>query len=149
MNPQTNMAGVNATGGPVGGTPVMGNGMPPEMDSELQRRLDTYIYDYFLQNKYFDVARAFSKQVELNYAHKPKPSPGRRDVNGVDDSMDSDNKDDLHRIPADLQPAQVPPKNSDNSFLYDWWAQFWDMYAAARNNHNKPLATQYVQHAQV
>jgi len=163
---QMGMAGMNAMGGPVGGMPMMNNtvgpgpsqtnGNPPD---SLRKLLNTYIYDYFLKNELYGCADAFLKSnVPINFPDQTKLSPGRRregDVNGVDDSsMETDSKDDLHSKAADKLPIpNVPSDCPDNSFLFDWWCLFWDIYSAQRSKKPKPgdagPALQYVQHTQV
>ncbi len=160
------MAGMPAVGGPVGGMPMMNNGIGlgasranGNPQDTWRMYLNTYIYDYFIKNELYDCARAFlASDVPINTSPPTKLSPGRRrdgDVNGVDEStMDTDAKDDLHsKRPDDLPIPSVPPDCPDNSFLFDWWCVFWDTFGAQRNKKPKPgeagPAFQYVQHTQV
>lgn len=155
------MAGMNAIGGPVGGMPMMNNGIGLGASRNAQdtwrMSLNTYIYDYFIKNELYDCARAFlASDVPINTDSPPKLSPGRRrdgDVNGVDENtMDTDSKEDLHsKRPDDLPIPILPPDCPDNSFLFDWWCLFWDIFGAQRKK-PKPgdgPAMQYVQHTQV
>ncbi|KAI9877000.1 MAG: hypothetical protein M1830_005066 [Pleopsidium flavum] len=157
------MAGMSAVGGPVGGMSMMNNGIglgASRADSNPQdgwrEYLNTYIYDYFIKNELYDCARAFlASEVPMKTFPPTKLSPGRRrdgDVNGVDEStMDTDSKDDLHsKRPDDLPIPNVPPDCPDNSFLFDWWCLFWDIFDAQRGKKTKPgdPALQYVQHTQ-
>ncbi|KAF9635832.1 cAMP-dependent protein kinase pathway protein [Lasiodiplodia theobromae] len=137
---QANMAAMQQQGGPVGGTPLMqAGGARNSMDP--QTMLNTYIYDYFLKNHHWDLARQVKDALVINIGPATKPSPGgRRDVNGVDD-MDTDNKDEMHKRPDDLPPAAVPIDPSENSFLFDWWHQFWDIFNAQRQR-SKPGSAQ-------
>ncbi|KAL0264522.1 hypothetical protein SLS55_000472 [Diplodia seriata] len=138
---QANMAAMQQQqGGPVGGTPLMqAGGARNSMDP--QTMLNTYIYDYFLKNHHWELARQVKDALVINIGAPAKPSPGgRRDVNGVDD-MDTDNKDDVHKRPDDLPPAAVPIDPSENSFLFDWWHQFWDIFNAQRQR-SKPGSAQ-------
>jgi hypothetical protein len=163
---QMGMAGMNAMGGPVGGMPMMNNtggpgpsrtnGNPPDSS---RMSLNTYIYDYFIKNELYGCAEAFLKSnVPISHTPQTKLSPGRRrdgDMNGIDEnSMDADSKDDLHSKAADKLPIpNVPSDCPDNSFLFDWWCLFWDIYSAQRTKKPKPgdagPALQYVQHTQV
>ena len=152
MNQQhMNMAGMNAAGGPVGGAPMMANGPAVMTPQDNKLLLNTYIYDYFLKNHHYDLARAIiSSDIPIN---SKQESPNRRDVNGVADGMDADNKDDVDKRPLDLPAASIPDSanSAENSFLLDWWGQFWDVFSAHRN---KPVkqgsgAVQYLQHQRV
>lgn len=123
--------------------------------SDLKRRLDTYIYDYFLKNGHHEHARALyhDASIELNTNPHPKSSPGRRrdgEMNGMDDSMDADSKDDLHKIPDDLPKPDVPD-NAQGGFLYDWFGLFLDIYSASHNKRPEEgtVAAQYLQQTQV
>jgi hypothetical protein len=147
QNPQmAGMAAMNAQG-PVDGTPIMANGQRrpqpngiPPMDARDQ--LNTYIYDYFLRNNHHRLA-AMMVESEMKMSLNPpqKSSPSGRNVNGVD-AMDQDSKD----IPT----PKIPANHSENSFLLDWWVQFWDIWGAARRNGNaKPSSMQYIHHARV
>ncbi|KAF2753165.1 hypothetical protein EJ05DRAFT_490377 [Pseudovirgaria hyperparasitica] len=127
------MAGMGAnSGGPVqaGAMSMMGGNNPPSDTTQL---LNTYIYDYLLKNQHWELARGFNKTFNLNIQNGgTKSSPGQRNVNGVDSSMDEDSKDDETR-PSDLPKPLIPGNTaSDNSFLFDWWSQFWDVFAAQR-----------------
>ena len=139
------MAGMNANAGPVDGTPIMGNGqrgqrMPGMSDPRDQ--LNTYIYDYFLRNNYHRVARMMMEcDIKMNLNPPQKSSPSGRNVNGVD-SMDQDSKDEL---PMPKMP--MGQTTTDNSFLLDWWVQFWDIFSAARGHNTK--GTQYISHTRV
>jgi hypothetical protein len=137
MNVQGNMAAMNAAGGAVGPAPVMEQGaLRSHFGSDNEhKRLNTYIYDYLLKMEKFDVARTFQQQCQIII--KTDSSPGRG-VNGVDDAMDADSKDALNKRPADLPIPEVPAMSDSNtSFLYDWWCQFWDIYAARQKPKDK------------
>ncbi|UPX13041.1 uncharacterized protein EKO05_0003570 [Ascochyta rabiei] len=145
QNQQMQMA-MNANGGPVNGTPVMANmGMPgppppprPVMDPREQ--LNTYIYDYFKRNNHNRLARAMVDcDMKMSISPPQKPSPGNK-PNGID-AMDDD-------AGADL-PHPLLPKNqmADNSFLLDWWVQFWDIYQATKDRGGMPSkGAQYIAH---
>ena len=130
------MAGMNAQmGGPVEGTPVMGN-MPHPTAENPRNLMNTYIYDYFLRNNHFRLARCMiDSDIKVNLDHSTKRSPGSRNVNGVD-GMDPEEKD----LPLPALPSE---QCVENSFLMDWWCQFWDIYGAARErnrNQGKPAS---------
>ncbi|KAI9694982.1 MAG: hypothetical protein M1822_000599 [Bathelium mastoideum] len=141
MAQQVNMAGMGSVGGPVGGPNMMSNG--PSDPAHHVRQLNTYIYDYFLKNGHFDLARLVNNTLDTTNPDV-KPSP-RRDVNGIHDGMDDDSKDKVHKIPEDLPRPKLPQTN-DNSFLLDWWSQFWDVFSAQRNRIKGP-AQVYLQHS--
>ncbi|ORY15705.1 hypothetical protein BCR34DRAFT_584878 [Clohesyomyces aquaticus] len=139
------MAGMNANAGPVdGGTPMMSNMQRPNPNGNQPRddpriNLNTYIYDYFMRNKNFDQARAMlTGDLKMNILPQTKSSPSGRKMNGVDPSDD----------PADLPQPKLPEgQSADNSFLFDWWCQFWDIYRAARDKNGiKGPSHQYYQH---
>lgn len=143
------MAGMNATGAPGGGTPMMNNGGPRGEPNSNRTQLNTYIYDYFLKNHHYELARAVSRELPISATPQAKTSPGGRDVNGVDESMDMDSKEDGPKRPSDL-PVPTILDHTEGSFLFDWWCQFWDIWSAHRRK-VPPAATasQYLAHAQV
>ena len=168
------MSGMNSVGGPVGGMPMMNNGAGGQRDENAHSndmfaasvQLNTYIYDYFLKNGLYACARSLLKSnVSLKTASdgsNSRTSPGlRRDAdgnvlgNGVDDNaMDaSGSKDDGNtKRPDDLPDAKVPQDCPSNSFLFDWWCVFWEMYAVQRRtsrNGGDGTALAYMQHTQV
>jgi hypothetical protein len=159
-----NMAGMNpAAGGPVGGGMIMmmNNGNHPpaassSSHSDLKRRLDTYIYDYFLKNGHHEHARALlrDESIKLNTHPHTKASPSRRrdnEMNGIDENaMDTDSKDDVNKIPDDLPKPDVPD-NAQSGFLYAWFGLFFDIYGASRNKKpdDSSTAAQYLQQTQV
>lgn len=165
MNPNVNMANMNPMGGPVGGAPMpmMNNGaVNPQMAAARQQQmnenqrsvLNTYIYEYFLRYGMYDCARSLlSSDQQVNVS---KDGAGhRRDengniINGLDDPMDTDSKDDLDaKLPSDLPPPKLPMPASDTSFLYEWFCLFWDIYNAQRVKGGNGTVNQYVAHTQV
>lgn len=166
MNVQPGMANVTPMGGPVGAPmPMMNNNaaMNPQMAAaaaaaagrqvqDQRSTLNTYIYEYFLRHHMYDCARsllASDQQVNVN-----KEAGGRREngnaMNGVDDPMDTDSKDDSDsKLPDDLPPPKLPMPASDTSFLYEWFCVFWDIYTAPRSKNGNHIVNQYVQHTQV
>ncbi|KAL7920784.1 hypothetical protein ACQKWADRAFT_150097 [Trichoderma austrokoningii] len=162
MNAQPGMANVTPMGGPVGAPmPMMNNNnaMNPQMAAagagrqvqDQRSTLNTYIYEYFLRHEMYECARsllASDQQVNVN-----KEAGGRREngnaMNGVDDPMDTDSKDDNDsKLPNDLPPPKLPMPASDTSFLYEWFCVFWDIYTAPRSKNGNPVVNQYVQHTQ-
>ncbi|PON28529.1 hypothetical protein TGAM01_v202376 [Trichoderma gamsii] len=163
MNAQPGMANVTPMGGPVGAPmPMMNNNaaMNPQMAAaaaagrqvqDQRSTLNTYIYEYFLRHHMYDCARsllASDQQVNVN-----KEAGGRREngnaMNGVDDPMDTDSKDDSDsKLPDDLPPPKLPMPASDTSFLYEWFCVFWDIYTAPRAKNGNHIVNQYVQHTQ-
>lgn len=143
---------MNAMGGGVGpsnGQQMMNTGTPGGMASGMDGnrvKLHTYIYDYFLKNEYYDLARSVHERLDLETLSQTKQSPNTKQVNG--DSMDADNKDDAHGKPADLPLAAIAPGVSEGSFLFDWWCQFWDCFNAQRSR-GPAASKQYLNHVQV
>jgi hypothetical protein len=147
-NPQiAQMAAMNANGGPVDGHPMMGNMPHPNKQPQAtdpREQLNTYIYDYFLRNQHYAAAQAMidSQHIKMQLGPDQKLSPKMR-TNGVDE-MDEPR--------PDTMPAAKLPQNqiADNSFLLDWWVQFWDIYQATRNRVNSPTkGNQYITHTRV
>ncbi|KAJ4316512.1 hypothetical protein N0V94_005431 [Neodidymelliopsis sp. IMI 364377] len=145
QNQQQMHMAMNANGGPVNGTPVMANmNMPgppqqrPVMDPREQ--LNTYIYDYFLRNNHNRLARAMVEcDMKMSTSPSQKPSPGNK-PNGID-PMDDDS---THGLPNPLLPKN---QMADNSFLLDWWVQFWDIYQATKDRSGMPSkGAQYITH---
>lgn len=133
MGGMGNMAGIGGPGAP-SGQGVSNIGTPssaPPTQKDVRTKFHTFIYDYFLKTQRYDLARAILNQMEVDTSSgQSKPSPNRKEVNGVNDSSDPDSKEDMKK-PDDLPNAQVPPPD-DSAFLYDWFCQFWDLYEAQR-----------------
>jgi hypothetical protein len=162
-----NMAGMAAMGGPVGGAPMpmMNNGAVPQpgpmrqlpVNDANRSILNTYIYEYFLRYNMFDCARSILQSSDGQIKVLKDSAGGRRDENGnligngLDDSMDTDNKDDLDgKRPDDLPAPDLPTPLPDSCFLYEWFSLFWDMYNAQKGNgKGGQQVTQYVNHTQV
>lgn len=144
-------------GPPAGGPPAMSNdfngvnGAQPFVDPKTQ--LNTYIYDYFLKNNQVELARALQQSdlVVLTNPLQAKPSPGRRGMNGSDEIMDADSKEDLQKRIDGLPTAKVPLNCPSDAFLYDWWCLFWDIWHAQRSKPGKPgtAQSQYLAQTQV
>lgn len=150
------MAGMNAMpGGPVGGVPMMNSGSaaprnePPVNQDGLHMQLNTYIYDYFLKRGQFDIAKMLltDESIKLDTDHDPKTSPN---MNGADgDTSMTDGKDEKIKIPDGFPRPRVPIDNG-NSFLFEWFSLFWDIFAAQRKRGtSNPMTQQFVQHSQV
>jgi hypothetical protein len=161
-----NIAGMSSVGGPVGGMPMMNNGAGGQRDGDNDTfaQLNTYIYDYFLKNGLYTCAESL---LNSNIALKTdgsnqRTSPNmRRDAdgnvlgNGVDensiDSGDSKSGSSAKR-PEGLPDAKVPQDCPANSFLFDWWCVFWEMFGAQQrrgNRNGEGTAMAYMQHTQV
>jgi hypothetical protein len=117
---------VGGMGGPVGGapppqqnvgTPLNGSGVNANVSAETVKRLNTYIYDYFLRNQHYDIARAMIQSPSMELLTQTKQSPNQRQnqPNGIDD-MDTDR-------PKDLPEPGL--QNTEGPFLQD-------SYCAAR-----------------
>jgi hypothetical protein len=147
QNPTAAQMAMNANGGPVDGNPIMGNMPHPGMRMGQQgggpaETLNTYIYDYFLRNNHLQVARAMLDESDLNLQMGPTPKPSPKNRSNGGDSMDS----------AEDFPVPKLPQNqvADNSFLHDWWVQFWDIFSANRSRTGGAVkTTQYIGHTRV
>lgn len=146
QNPQqtpqmAQMAAMNANGGPVNDVQMMGNMQHQQRMPDPQEQLNTYIYDYFLRNENVQAARAMLESPNLKVSTTGPPgkrSPKNR-PNGVD-SMDSI---------ADMPQARLPQGQvADNSFLLDWWQQFWDIFQATRSR-GSAKGSAYINHTRV
>lgn len=148
-NQQMAMAGMPNAGGPVGGAPMMNAGSRSSQNIHHHlNSLNTYIYDYLIRQGFHDVARAMfkaSKQSDNKMQLAVDDASIGRDVNGVDGT---DSKEDVKR-PADLPEPGNGVGRADNCFLEDWWCQFWDLHAGARNAATNPNISHYIKGNQV
>ncbi|OSS53096.1 hypothetical protein B5807_02182 [Epicoccum nigrum] len=141
QNQQMQMA---MNGGPVNGTPVMANmnmpGPPQRQPMDPREQLNTYIYDYFLRNNHGRLARAMIDcEMKMSTTPPTKTSPGNKQ-NGMD-HMDDDS---ITGLPNPLLPEK---QMADNSFLLDWWVQFWDIFQASKGRgQTNTKGGQYIQH---
>lgn len=131
------MVQMNAGPVPMDGPPGMVNGQRPPGPSntpyEPRDMLNTYIYEYFCRTDNHKLAKAMLDQ-DMNVMVKPKSSP--RNTNGIDPAF------------GDLPLPNLPANQAtEQSFLLDWWVQFWDIFSAARGRTTK--GTQYIAHARV
>ena len=156
-----NGANANATGGglPRAATVAVAAALEPERDQDMKVKLNTYIYDYLLRNEQWDVARALHKSsmptnVQTGGKAGGPAAGGARRPNGMDaDAMD-EGKDDVDaKRPADLPlPNNLGPGTVDNSFLFDWFSIFWDIFLAPRVQRSKagnPAASQFIEQTRV
>jgi hypothetical protein len=145
MSQPQQMNNMGGMGGPVGGapppqqnvgTPSNGSGVNANDSAETVKRLNTYIYDYFLRNQHYDIARAMVQSPSMEILTQTKQSPNQRQnqPNGIDD-MDTDR-------PKDLPEPGL--QNTEGPFLQDWWFQFWDIYNSRRNNPSKQATMGYL-----
>ncbi|PNS17368.1 hypothetical protein CAC42_7051 [Sphaceloma murrayae] len=141
------MNSLGGMGGPPGQQHVMNagtpGGSPPGNQADNKKRLNTYIYDYFLRSGMHKLARELLNSEEIDLPEKP--SPNRKDVNGATDN-DVDSKDDIPGRPSDLPKANVPSE-VNTAFLLDWWSMFWEIWVSARSRGYSPTR-QYLQHFQ-
>ncbi|KAL1304543.1 hypothetical protein AAFC00_003523 [Neodothiora populina] len=143
MSQPMNMSGMGALGGGAGAGAGMGGpnapgGQAMSMNSagtpgnaptekDIRTKFHTFIYDYFVKTNRFELARGIMNTMEIESDSPQKPSPNRKEVNGINDA---DSKEDIKR-PDDLPAARVPSP-TDSPFIYDWFCQFWDLYEAQR-----------------
>lgn len=128
------MAGM---GGPVGAVTPSAMGVDSD-SSDHYKRLNTYIYDYFIRNEHFDCARTMLNK-NLPMAVHSKSSPNQRQTNGIDD-MDTDSK--VIDRPKDLPLPDLPA--TGGHFLEDWWIQFWEVFNSRRLQTGRPATLQYI-----
>ncbi|KXT13823.1 hypothetical protein AC579_39 [Pseudocercospora musae] len=138
-------------GGPVGGPPVANAGTPNSAGvynpDAINKKLNTAIYDYLLCNEKYDVARAFHKEMQIEYADssiKQSPNQRQNQANGVDGGIDMDGKEHhgIRQRPSDL-PAPQSLSSEDSPFLQDWWCMFWELHSGNRQK-GKPTTLSYV-----
>ena len=150
-----NIAGMNGGNGVMAGVPMMNNGMngaTPRQNTEedenaYESRLNAYIYDHFIRSQHWESARAL---MNSNVPFEP-PLKREGEVNGTDDAMQTDAKDELDsKKPHDLPPSPVQQSCQGASFLLEWFALFWEVYfAQTKPSRANPQAQQYVNHTQV
>ena len=151
---QMNMAGFNAGNPALGNIPMPNNGpngavrMAEHVDNNsVEAKLNTLIYSYFCEKGQYEPARALK-----NSGVQFDPPIDGGDVNGVDDSMHTDSKDNIDKNRPDDLPnvKSAMDDGQGGSFLLSWFALFWDIYFAQRKApHSKTAALQYVQNSQV
>lgn len=138
-------------GGPVGGVPMMNSASapPPPTQESVYKQLNTYIYDYFLKRGQFDIARMLLNDESIPLATDPDPKTSPSHMNGVDgDTSMTDSKDDKIKIPDEFPRPQVPI-DSPNSFLFEWYSLYWDIFLVQRRRTPlNPMAPQFVQQTQ-
>ena len=146
-----NMTGINAGGSALGGMSLINNGTngatpragSDQGDNDFEARLNTHIYDYFLKTENYECARAL-----LNSHIPMEPQIRRRDgeINGTDDPMHTDSKDDIDS----KRPDDLPGLSDNSNFLLEWYSTFWDFFfARTKNVRATPQALQYMQVTQV
>jgi hypothetical protein len=140
-------------GGPNGATPQQGSANDAELrEVAYEAQLNTYIYDYFLKKGQWASARALLKsELKVNSVDKNGPGGQGNRPNGVNDNEDSKDGGLDSKRPNDLPDPAGIDKDSTNSFLFDWFAMFWDMYWAQRPNSRVvgSDAATYMQNTQV
>jgi hypothetical protein len=143
-NMAAQMAAMSANGGPVDGTPIMGSMPHPKRPStDPREQLNTYIYDYLLRNDHYNAARAMIESgLKMSTGPAQRYSP-RNKPNGADMTEPEP--------PCEMPAPQLPQNQmAENSFLLDWWVQFWDIYQATKNRGNGPSkGQQYITHTRV
>ena len=127
-------------------------GLPGNKDPKAL--LPTFIYDFFLKTRHPDLANAMLQATDLNVQVKsarPKTSPSGRDVNGINDGIDSEPKDDIARRIDGMPQPDLGEQLPNHSFLQDWFSSFWDVWSASKNIANNPNgnAAQYLASSQV
>ncbi len=143
------MAAMNA-GGAFGEIPLMNNGTngataragSDQGEVDFEARLNTYIYGFFLKSENYSAARSL-----LDSGVPMYPNPRDKELNGTDDNVRSDSKDDMDsKRPDDLPTLNDHP----TSFLLDWFSCFWDFWEARKSSPRAtPQAMNFLSHTQV
>lgn len=151
---QMNMAGFQAGNPALGNMPIPNNGpngavrMPEEHvdEASYEARLNTFIYGYLCQKGQYESARALK-----NSGMPFEPPLVDGDVNGVDDNMHTDSKDNIDKkLPDDLPHVSMLSDGQGGPFLLSWFALFWDIFLAQRKDPRASRnAMNYVHHTQV
>jgi hypothetical protein len=144
MNGQTGMGMNPVTGGPVGG-PQMNQQQHQQQQqlgqqsvntsqlTELQARLNTYIYDHLINTKQWECARTFKRFHSV------------RTVSDKGGSAPIEHMPENAKRPDGLEDAEIPPHLGEHSFLMDWFCMFWDTYKAARGQQTyRPVSMEYM-----
>jgi len=130
--------------------------------------LDSYIYDYLLRRGFYQAARGLFNEAKLidegsreDSANQPGDGTSRRSTtlkrsqSSMDHPNSSPNDKPNGKSPrsvsnspnsghADLPPANVPLKD-DQGFLREWWALFWDVFAARDRKYASQPAQNYIE----
>ena len=118
----------------------------PNHSSRMQ--LNTYVYEYFLRFEMYDCARALLAAAPDIATKKEENGQDENGNRLGDDPMDTDAKEfDLKRpddLPAPLTPAAAP----NQSFLFEWFCLFWDLFTH-KEHKVSPQIQQYLAHTQV
>ncbi len=134
-----NMQMVNGAGGRMAEDPADDN-------TNMEPKLNSYIYGYLCTTGQYDAARALK-----NSGARFEPPFENDDSNG-DGNMPADSKDgiDFDR-PKDLPNIKnLANDGQGGSFLLSWFSLFWDIYFAHRKDpRSSSHASLYVQHTQV
>ncbi|CAL9733893.1 hypothetical protein MOSE0_C05710 [Monosporozyma servazzii] len=97
------------------------------MASNSRQLLYANIYNYLLENKYYDTARQFLRDTEVPIT-KSNDAAMNNYANRDDQEKDADNKDArqmLEKIPKDHLLRTKMVINSPDTFLLEWWQQFY------------------------
>lgn len=141
-----NMAGLNANQDiNMDGNTMLSQMAQPQMHSGgdgTVNNMNTYIYDYLIRIKNYRAARALLESgLPINTRKEPNQSPNSRGVNGV-------NAADAER--GDLPEPNLPIDTCvGESFLQDWWCQFWDIFMASRGRGGSVKTNNYAVQARV
>jgi hypothetical protein len=133
--------------------------------------LNTYIYDHLLRHGFYKAARGLYQETfvatkddqdnQPNQDNDGNPHLPRRAVNlkrsqsGMDDHPHSSPNDKLNgkspgssstspNMGHDDLPAAKVPLESPDGFLREWWAVFWDIYAARSGEDSTYFAQAYL-----
>ncbi|KAL6713948.1 hypothetical protein ACLMJK_008442 [Lecanora helva] len=132
------MAGLNAGNPAFGNMPMPPNGPNGGMrisderieETNYEGKLNMLIYGYLCHKGQYEAARAFK-----NSGMPFDPAIGENDVNGVDESMHTDSKDNIDKNrPDDLPDVNKQYDGQGGTFLLSWFAIFWDIYFAQRKD---------------
>ncbi|CAL9737663.1 hypothetical protein MOSE0_M05468 [Monosporozyma servazzii] len=104
-----------------------GNINKTEHDSKVSKQkevLNAYIYDFLLKSKHNDTANSFYNEANI-------VEDGNRPIRVVPD---------VH-----VPPAFIPKFNTKQSYLFEWWLIFWDVFNSKSNRDGSALSQNYYQ----
>lgn len=134
-----------------------------------QRLLNTYIYDYLVKQSYGESALAFRKEVDIPTISDKELKRRQESSDAADGTLttalpssptqkaSTTEKPNGTEKPEPGASSESSPKlehidipiDIDGSFLAEWWAIFWDMFAARQGRPSSSQAACFIAHNQV
>lgn len=98
--------------------------------------LNAYVYDFLIKNKLSQTAKIFVNEAELPVIKNDKSNKNSPLISNPS-------------TPKDNLPTLSMVMDTPQSFLFEWWQIFWDVFQAKNNvnnpNKNSQFASQYYQ----